>query len=296
VSQNGSRKKLSHKNHTFRIPFYKLIVPTVDTVRYNYILEKLLLNQCPVMLIGDVGTGKTSLALNLLSSMKGEKYSTFSINMTAQTTAGFIQETLENCTEKRSKNLFVPKNNKQLVCFIDDFNMPAKEEYGAQPPLELLRQWMDYQFWYDLDKLSRKYFKFITLIAGMGPPGGSRETISSRTLSRFNVINFTFPSQDVLFGIFHGMLASHLRSFDGGVQEYAKPITAATLQLYDAIVKKMLPTPSKIHYMFNLRDISKVFQGLLRGHEMFSNSKPQFLRLWVHECFRVLSDRLIDEK
>jgi dynein heavy chain, axonemal len=68
----------------YRLPFYKLIVPTIDTVRYNYILEKLLINRHPVMLIGDVGTGKTSLAQNILNSIKGKDYSTFSINMSAQ--------------------------------------------------------------------------------------------------------------------------------------------------------------------------------------------------------------------
>ena len=32
----------------------------------------------------------------------------------------------------------------------------------------------------------------------------------------------------------------------------------ATVDLYNAIVARMLPTPTKIHYLFNLRDISKV--------------------------------------
>lgn len=73
-------------------------------------------------------------------------------------------------------------------------------------------------------------------------------------------------------------------------------LTAATISLYNAVIAKMLPTPAKIHYLFNLRDISKVFQGLLRSNKDFQNTKLNMLKLWVHECYRVFNDRLIDEK
>lgn len=46
-----------------------------------------------------------------------------------------------------------------MICFMDDFNMPAKDTFGSQPPLELIRMWIDYGFWYDRGKQIPKYVK-----------------------------------------------------------------------------------------------------------------------------------------
>lgn len=52
--------------------------------------------------------------------------------------------------------MFVPVGGKKLLAYLDDLNMPAKDEYGSQPPLELVRQWIDYGFWYDRLKQTTK--------------------------------------------------------------------------------------------------------------------------------------------
>ena len=77
-----------------------------------------------------------------------------------------------------------------------------------------------------------------------------------------------------------------LQEFEEEVKPIGDVMTQATVEMYEAVVNRFLPTPTKIHYLFNLRDISRVFQGLLRAHKDFHDTKVAMTRLWIHECFR----------
>lgn len=70
--------------YCFRQPFYKILVPTVDTVRYNYLVNTLVAAQSPVLITGPVGTGKTSVAQDVLFNLDKEYWSFLIINMSAQ--------------------------------------------------------------------------------------------------------------------------------------------------------------------------------------------------------------------
>ena len=68
-----------------------------------------------------------------------------------------------------------------------------------------------------------------------------------------------------------------------------------TLNIYNRIVVKLPPTPSKFHYVFNLRDLSRVYEGLCLATIDKFKTQESFVRLWRNECMRVFHDRLITD-
>jgi dynein heavy chain len=95
------------------------------------------------------------------------------------------------------------------------------------------------------------------------------------------------------------------RDFNSSCLDVVGKLTTATIQLWKMVKSKMRPTPSKFHYVFNLRNLSRIFQGILLAptesiihagtRENFS-SDQMLLALWRHECDRVFSDILSSDK
>jgi dynein heavy chain, axonemal len=95
----------------------------------------------------------------------------------------------------------------------------------------------------------------------MGPPGGGRNAVDPRFVALFNVYNLTAPSEAALKLIFSSILTQKLANFTEPVRTAAALCPQATLRLFSAAINKLPPTPSKFHYIFNLRDLSRVFEG-----------------------------------
>ena len=163
--------------------FASIIVPTADTVRYTYVIDKLLLNDKHVLCVGDTGTGKTLNVMDKLNNNMPDLYVPMFMTFSARTSANQTQDFLDSKMDKRRKGVFGPPMGKKYAILIDDFNMPMREKYFAQPPIELLRQWMDHGGWYERHPPCPFRTLQDTIIVGcMGPPGGGRNPVSNRML------------------------------------------------------------------------------------------------------------------
>lgn len=144
--------------------------------------------------------------------------------------------------EKRRKGVYGPPLNKKGLIFVDDLNMPQKEVYGAQPPIELLRQWMDYGGWYDIDTGEKDYrtITAVSFVTAMGPPGGGRNHISARYVRHFNVIYIEPYSQESMQYIFNNVmdwffLINQNPSYSGGIKGMRDNIVINTITIYKMI-------------------------------------------------------------
>lgn len=176
-----------------------------------------------------------------------------------------------------------------------DVNMPMKEEYGAQPPIEILRQWFDSGGWYDRKVLELRKIIDVIFVCACGPPGGGRNHVTGRFYRHFNIVNYIEVSDESLGVIFTTILGNFLGSFENNLFHFADGIVKATVGTYNSILQELRPTPTKPHYMFNMRDVSKVFQGMLMCDKRKVATSVQLGRLWMHEVTRVFGDRLIND-
>ena len=274
-------------------PFHKIIVPTIDTVRHTHILNALVSKHIHVLFVGNTGTGKTVAVEHVLAGLDESHWTSMTINFSAQSSSLQTQLLIEGRVEKRVKNKYGPPLNKRMVLFVDDLNMPRKDKFGSQPPLELLRQWADYGCWYDRQKQQLKYIMDTQLVGAMGPPGGGRAVISRRLQSVFNLMYITTPTDPQIKRIYMTLCSSKFSEFRDEVKQLAEPLVQCTILLYQSVVEKFLPTPSKCHYLCSLRDVSRVFQGLYMASPRAIEEKEQMMRLWYHEVCRVFMDRLV---
>ncbi|XP_022902554.2 dynein axonemal heavy chain 10 [Onthophagus taurus] len=273
--------------------FSEILVETVDTMKTTFALKKMDDIKRPLVLVGETGTSKTAVIQNFLRSLDSDVFIILNINFSSRTTSMDVQNNLESSVEKRTKNIYGPPMGKKLICFIDDLNMPQVDDYGTQQPIALLKLLFEKGGLYDRGKdLNWKIIKDISYFAAMGVAGGGRNDVDPRFMAKFTVINIPFPSESTLQHVYTSILTGHLSIFDPDAQQGATLITI-TLHLYNMIIVELPPTPKKFHYIFNMRDLSRIVAGMCQSVPKFYDTKHQIVRLWRNEFSRVVCDRLI---
>ncbi|ALC45571.1 CG41497 [Drosophila busckii] len=229
------------------------------------------------------------------------------------TTSEIFQKMLDRPLEKKSGRVYAPSGPKRrLIYFVNDLNMPEVDAYGTVQPHTIMRQFMDYRQWYDRQRLQLKDIRLCQFAACMNPTAGSF-TIDPRLQRHFCVFSVASPNEETLHFIYSSILNSHLEQAALGFSKEIRTIGNMLVQVGIALHRRVeyafLPTAIKFHYIFNLRDLTNIYQGVLNsvgapvsaggaasGYSGTVCSKPaELMRLYVHEASRVYHDRLVDQ-
>lgn len=247
------------------VPFFDILVPTIDTVRFGYLMKKLVQINKPIFFSGNTGVGKSVITKVILKELE-DTHLWVPINLifSAQTSSGRTQEILELKLEKRKRTVLGAPIGKRVCVFVDDVNMPKLDTYGSQPPIELLRQLLDFGGMYDKEKLFWKKIEDVVFTVACAPPGGGRNPLTPRFVRHFAMLFIPAPTDFSLKGIFKSIITGFLEEFVESVKQIGERIVNAAVDIYLTIETDLLPTPEKSHYIFNLRDLSKCIQGIMQ--------------------------------
>lgn len=148
--------------------------------------------------------------------------------------------------------------------------MPQINEWNDQITLEITRQLIDFRGFYFLDKEERgnpKGIQGLQFLAAMNHPTNGRNDVPNRIKRLFFAINIPPPSSKAVESIYGRILNELLpvkKGYTADVIGMVAPLVEATIQIWEATSAKLLPTPTKFHYVFTIRELARVFGGMAR--------------------------------
>lgn len=293
-----------------RPKYASLVIPTVDSVRYEHLLGLVAAAGGATLLVGGPGTAKTTVVQQYMSKLNTDTHTYKSITFSSLTTPNIFQYAIEGAVEKRQGRTYGPAGGKTMAVFIDDISMPDYNDWGDQVTNEAVRQLLETGALYQLEKPigDQKAIVDCLYIAAMNTPGGGKNDIPNRLKRHFACFAVPLPSAASIRSVFGTLVAGRFdaATFSPAVVAAAAKLVPATVMLWNRVQAKMLPTPAKFHYLFNMRELSKVFQGvILASRDRFradaavppfsgdiTSAEGYLVALWRHECERVFCDKL----
>ena len=275
---------------TSQQPLERQLIPTAETAAALFLTKMLVSNSHHVLIQGPE-TSKTLVVKTLMDVVLDQtRFDCYNMPLANCSTPSGIGKFMITRMH-RHQGTYGPLPNHHLVFFADNLGSVKPEVYGAQPPLELLRQFMDYGGWFNTASVEFMNIVNTIIVAAMGQPGGGLYDVPARLTHHFFVLHMPRYELTTMSAILTGLFTQQLQNYHPAVKDLVRQVSAATLGVYKACVDNLLPIPSKLHYVFSLRNLVRVLKGMLLCGPDIVNGDTEFVKLWYHEMMREFHDR-----
>ncbi|KAK5964096.1 dynein heavy chain PWA37_004439 [Arxiozyma heterogenica] len=272
-----------------------LVITTRDTIYHSELILDFLVSKIPLIFCGPAGVGKTMIINKVLHAH--DKYDLVSMNFSKETSitdlVSLFNRHLIYIPDGDGYILYPRNNEKEIVFFFDEINLPKVDKYDSQPVILFLRQLIEKGgFWRGLDN-KWIFLKNVHFIGACNPPYYSGRSMLTSQFSRHAGIVFcNYPAKSSLKHIYN-VYFNALFEMVPSLKMYSKDFTDASIDLYYMYIKSF-SEEKYIHYIVTPRELTRWIKGLLFG--MLNGPRQNFLsivKLWAHEAIRIFSDRLV---
>lgn len=281
---------------THRVAAPDVVVPTIDTVRHEALLNNLLAEHKPLILCGPPGSGKTMTLFSSLRSLTNMQV--VGLNFSSATSPELLLKTFEHyCIHERTPNGVVlrPKERGWLILFCDEINLPSMDNYETIRVISFLRQLVEHRgFWRTTDHTWIKTER-IQFVGACNPPTDpGRKPLSLRFLRHVPIIYVDYPGEKSLMQIYSTFNRAMLRMVPP-LRSHADQLTRAMVEFYlksqFTFTQDMQP-----HYIYSPRELTRWVRGICEAiRPLDTLTIEELVRLLAHEALRLFQDRLVED-
>ncbi|CDW77756.1 dynein heavy chain axonemal [Stylonychia lemnae] len=289
-----------------------IYVPTIESIKYQYLLECYIINQTSTLLVGASTTGKTSLIRDSLFHQVFQYTYQFVIDhitLSHSSQSDLVRKTMERKLElaqEKNVRFMKPTGSKKLVLYIDDIHMPSQDAYGYQSANEMIRDYFTLGGWHQSRTKKFNQVKDLTIISVLSTINSCQSVlgmqnnkqtpqVSERLLHHFAVIGIDEIKRNSLKSMFQIITSMLANQWPSEIQQFSSKVLQFVLDLYYSISEQLKPTPLKVHYHFSWRDIFRICNGLMLVESNYLKDQVSLMKLLYHECLRVYADKIAIE-
>jgi len=281
------------------ITYNKVFVPLVENIPYYYIAEKYLRLNYPVLYMGKPSSGK-SLMINNLINKFGENnidYLQIRYLINYNSNSKKLEQYLGQKFQYVKKNLVGDFYDRQMILFMDDINMEKRDEYESQSTIEYIRMILSENQIFNMKNNAFQTIEKLNIISCANLTSQKKSCEMNRFIHSHFIVSQNTLSDEGINSLFKPTLENHLRNFIPDTCAItANQYVQVTLSTFNFLIENLKQLPNKLHYKFNLRDVSRVFQGIhlftiqCDDESTYTTVLP---KLWFNEISRVFEDFLM---